>query len=405
MVLGQGRLTYSPSLDGLRAVACIAVATRHAGLPVPGGYLGVTIFFVLSGYLITTLLLEEVQGVDLRGFWRRRVWRIAPLLVTVSTIGLAVALVVGHHDTVIGGLGSFTLGLNWLVVQDPEAAGLLNGNWSVMVEEQFYLAWPLVIVATAGVRRPVLLASVIAGAVTVAAWRYHLASEGWERTWFGTDTQLDGLLVGAAVALGAVAHSRALAVAAAWVIGWALVTAEPGVDSARFVIPAVIVATAVLLPFLRDHPRLLGGPLPAIGRRSYGLYLWGGPIMYLAAHTLELEPVVAFVVGGAATAVVAEVTYRWVEVPLRRRGRSAAEHRGRQPGVAGAPVGVVGPVGRVPAVQLAVVDDHRAVSVNEHAGAIDAAGIPARHRLLHDRAAADLERVAGGVAGKVEGAL
>jgi peptidoglycan/LPS O-acetylase OafA/YrhL len=329
---GSPRLPYSPGFDGLRAVAALAVMLFHLNLfHVTGGFLGVSVFFCLSGFLITSLLLEELRGagrIDLRAFWRRRVFRIMPLLATVTAVCVVWALFNGSelaHQTLTGALTSALFVTNLVVAHDPAAAGLLNGNWSVVFEEQFYLVWPvLLMVLWRRVRRETTLAWLAAGAaLLVMAHRYMLApSVEWTRLWFGPDTQVDAVLVGCAVVLGFQCRVRAISVGAGVALMSFLFFANATPVAAQQVIPATVVSTALLLPYLKDHAGVFGWrPLVALGKRSYGFYLWGGPIGYLVQHTFDLPSLVRLAVALTATLAVSEITYRGIEVPLRRLGR------------------------------------------------------------------------------------
>src|SRR5215472_14479131 len=202
-------------LDGIRALAVLAVLATHAGIPfLPGGFVGVDVFFVLSGFLITSLLFDQlsVKGrIDLGGFWTRRARRLLPaaLVMIVAVVAarplfipdsvgalrwdaIATALWSGNWRWALQGTNYFAQG----VTPSP-----LQHTWSLAVEEQFYLVWPLLLVAARVARRRRLLALSLAGVVVSALATYVLArvaSPG--RVYFGTDTRAQELLVGAALA-------------------------------------------------------------------------------------------------------------------------------------------------------------------------------------------------------------
>ena len=327
------RLPYAPALDGLRAVACLSVMLYHAGV-LPGGFLGVDVFFTLSGFLITSLLLAELRAdgaVDLRAFWRRRLFRILPLLATVSLTlavwGVSHGGAVGRA-TVSGALASLLFGVNWLVTRGAEAAGALTANWSVAVEEQFYLVWPLALTVLVRLRRAEKTLALVVAAVAVALAVHRVAVvPHWEasRIWFGSDTQADGLLAGCAVALGLQCRSRLTAgVAAAGLVALLLFSGENSFTY-QWGLPLTTLCTALILPVLADHGGWLAGRLlRAVGRRSYGLYLWGSAINFLALDVYGLHGARLMVVAFPATFLITEVTYRLVEVPLRRLGHRPA---------------------------------------------------------------------------------
>ena len=325
------RLAYAPALDGLRAVACLSVMLYHVKV-LTGGFLGVDVFFTLSGFLITSLLLDELRaggGVDLRAFWRRRVYRIVPLLVTVSATLFAWAVLSTSSQaqrTMVGAATSLLFVVNWVAANHVGSAGALVANWSVALEEQFYLVWPLLLGGLWWWRRSEqALAWMVAGAAAVLAVHRATAVGGWgvARVWFGPDTQADALLAGCAVALGLRCRSRrAGQVALVGLIALLGLAVDGSPFTMRWLVPATILCTALLLPVLADHGGWLAwAPLRAVGRRSYGLYLWGTPISFLAYEVYGLRGLPLLAVAFAATFAVTEVTYRFVEMPLRRLGR------------------------------------------------------------------------------------
>ena len=338
------RLTYAPALDGLRALSCLAVMLYHAGY-LPGGFLGVDIFFTLSGFLITSLLVEELRAtgtVDLRAFWRRRIFRIVPLFATVSVTwfvwGWAAHSRAGD-ETIVGALAGLLFVTNWLLSTHPLTVGALGAGWSVAAEEQFYVLWPLILTALALVLRTERRVAAAAGAAALllAAHRYAMAPHvPWARVWHGVETQADTLLVGCAVALGWRCTSRLVARASgAILVGLLLLAHDNRPITAQLILPAVALCTALLIPTLQEHSGWLTQPLlRAVGKRSYGLYLWSYPITYLVAKVHDVHgPVVPLLVF-PATFLVTEVTYRLVELPLRRLGRRAPR---RSPASAPAP--------------------------------------------------------------------
>jgi peptidoglycan/LPS O-acetylase OafA/YrhL len=340
------RLTYAPALDGLRAIACLSVMLYHARY-LPGGFLGVDIFFTLSGFLITTLLLEELRGetgaVDLRAFWRRRVYRIVPLLATVSVTLFVWACAHGSavgQATISGALWSLLFVANWAASHQTDAGGALTANWSVSMEEQFYLVWPALFSVLYRWRRSERVVAAVVGtvAIALAVHRFAIApSADYNRVWFGLDTQADAILAGCAVALGWRCRSKI----APWLggigLGALLAFSTNGVFTLQWLLPATTVCTAMLLPFLAERGGWLAwGPLPAIGKRSYGLYLWGSAVNFLAFNVYGLRGATLAVVVFAATFLLTELTYRLVERPLRQLGRSAVR---RSPASATAPAG------------------------------------------------------------------
>ena len=221
---GGVRLPYVPGLDGLRALAVIAVLLYHAGPRwAPGGFLGVEVFFVISGYLITSLLLAEWRQrgrIDLAAFWVGRARRLLPALYVLLVVTLAFAVlflpeeVAGLRLDALAAVGYVT---NWYLVLGQESyfeavgrPSLLQHLWSLAIEEQFYLLWPLLFAAGMSLgtrrwwRRRLLLAALAAlvGAAASALLMTVLYGTGVEpsRLYYGTDTRATGLLVGAALA-------------------------------------------------------------------------------------------------------------------------------------------------------------------------------------------------------------
>nr|MDQ2998053.1 acyltransferase [Chloroflexota bacterium] len=211
------RLPYLPGLDGLRALAVAAVLLYHAEIGVVGGFLGVELFFVLSGFLITALLFAEWQQhgrIQLAAFWMRRVRRLLPalLLLLAGTFALAWLLVPDELARLrADALAALGYVMNWRLVLSQQSyfdpmirPSLLQNLWSLAIEEQFYLLWPLLfIVGMRYLRRSGLLAatlSLAAASVALMAWLYQPGADP-SRMYYGTDTRAAGLLLGAALAL------------------------------------------------------------------------------------------------------------------------------------------------------------------------------------------------------------
>jgi peptidoglycan/LPS O-acetylase OafA/YrhL len=211
---------YQPTLDGIRAIAVVAVLLYHADLRwLPGGFLGVDVFFVVSGYLITSLLVEERRGsmtTDLKGFWLRRAKRLLPALfamlgVTCAYAAVAVPDALYRLRTDV--LAAATYSTNWSLIASKqsyfEALGrppLLRHLWSLAVEEQWYLLWPLVFVVAMGLvrgRTERLVLPVLLAAVASSVWMAVVFDPSGDasRAYFGTDTRASGLLIGAAAAM------------------------------------------------------------------------------------------------------------------------------------------------------------------------------------------------------------
>lgn len=349
------RLTYQPALDGLRGVAVLWVLLYHGAVRwARGGFLGVDVFFVLSGYLITALLLTEWRAhgtVDLRAFWARRARRLLPalLVLMVAVAGLAPLLTSAASRGRLRGDGLATLFYvaNWRFVFSGHsyfdqfaAPSPLRHAWSLGVEEQWYLAWPLLVAGglrlVKGRSRALLVATVVlgAGSALLMAWLTHPSGDP-SRVYYGTDTRAQALLAGAALALALgtrhLGGAARAAVATMGVIG-AVVLAGLVVrtsDADRWLYHGgyalVAVATvSVIAAAVQPGPNpvrspLSLAPLRAVGRISYGLYLWHWPLyLVLTPARTGLDGVPLLALRLAVTLAVAVLSWHLVESPLRR---------------------------------------------------------------------------------------
>ena len=310
------RIGHLPALDGLRAVAVIAVFLFHAGV-IRGGFVGVDVFFVVSGFLITALSLTEIEesgGLALGAFWARRARRLLPavfllcLVVVVASASLGGGFARRVNRDVFSTLGYIA---NWTRVGEGhdyfaqyETPSLLEHAWSLAIEEQFYVIWPLVLIAATWLARRcrwrmrpvvgVVAVMIAAGSVALAWWWSH-DGVGLNRLYYGTDTRAVGLALGAAAACvvsnGPATGSRrigrietaAAGVGAIVLVGLALMIdgRERWLYGPGFLVIAV--ASAVVVTAASGHGivrRLLSAPaLVAIGRVSYGIYLWHWPVI------------------------------------------------------------------------------------------------------------------------------
>ena len=348
-VANAPHIAYRPGLDGLRALAVAAVFLYHARIDwLPGGFLGVDLFFVLSGYLITSLLLVEWEArnrIDLRRFWLRRARRLLPALVVVVLASLALAAIFARQDlahTRSDAVSSLLYYTNWHEIIANHSYFNLMGNpsllqhtWSLAIEEQFYIVWPLLLVpclVLVGRKRLPML--VIAGIAASAALMWILYNPGADpsRVYYGTDTRAFLLLMGILLALvwpwierlrQAVPLLELLGVSA--LVGAVLLflrmhefnpTLFRGGDLAAAFCFAVLVA-AVAHPKTGIGEALGVAPLRWVGERSYGIYLWHWPIIVLIAG-VNARPSVGIVVAEAALILaVAALSFKYVEQPIR----------------------------------------------------------------------------------------
>lgn len=343
--------THVAALDGLRGVAVAAVVAYHVRPDwVPGGFLGVDLFFVLSGYLITSLLLEEHERagrVDLLAFAGRRLRRLLPAVLVVVMATAVYVNARGDFGEIERmrrhGLATIGYVANWLFILDGDSyfadvvgPSMLRHVWSLAIEEQFYLLWPLATWAAlrlAG-RRGVAAVALGVGTVSVVLMALWFEAADPSRVYFGTDTRIFEPLVGAAVA--AVLPLRAAkpsvivrfggGAAAVWLAAVLLVDDRwdgfyrGGALAIAGVVAVVLVAATVDGRLAR---LLAWRPLVALGAISYGVYLWHWPLLIGARREGWTGPWAdALVV--VATLVVSAASHRLVETPIRRSTRLVA---------------------------------------------------------------------------------
>jgi peptidoglycan/LPS O-acetylase OafA/YrhL len=299
------RLAYRPDLDGLRAIAVGLVILSHARLAIfaNGGDVGVTVFFVLSGWLITTLLLAERERtgrIDLPAFYGRRVRRLGPALLLLLVVVLVLD-VVGGWPTIALSIGSTLFYVSNWVQATGTSVGFLGHTWSLSIEEQFYLAWPTILILM-GARK----AGVIAAALVILITIVRIPADG-PFEYFSTFTRGDAVLVGCVLAI---ARVRLPAWTAVIGLGAILILACLGMPHDVGIPLVILAAAAVVCSVWRPL-----GRLAPMGKRAYGLYLWNWPLAILFGP-LAIP----------LTFVAAEVSWRLVELPInRRRERPSGE--------------------------------------------------------------------------------
>jgi len=354
-----------PGLDGLRGIAVLAVIIYHADVSLlVGGFLGVDVFFVLSGFLITSLLIEELtqtNTVDRARFYMRRIRRLMPalflvLFFSVLVSGLFVFDAAYHVRRDLPWAITFVLNWSYLFFEQSYFVNisrppLLQHLWSLSVEEQFYVIWPILLVALYKVKignlSPRVKIFIVSATLAIAstAWMIYLSvTNGYpipndpSRVYFGTDTHAMGLLVGCAAAAmwrneklnSRLTPDRTTALNALGVFSLAglayffVFVSELNQFLYRggFLVLSLLTASLVLVA---AHPGLkfgafLGNPvLKWFGDRSYGIYLWHWPIFVLMRSGIDIqwaEPI-AFAVKVTIVLVVADLSYRFVEMPIR----------------------------------------------------------------------------------------
>ena len=323
--MAQTKIRYLPALDGLRALAVAGVICYHGGLAwAGGGFLGVDAFFVLSGYLITTLLLREwyssstgternpVGRIDLKAFWGRRARRLLPAMLLVLGAVAVYAVIIAAPDELrtirADGISSLFYVANWRFIFSGQsyfaqfgAPSPLKHFWSLAIEEQFYLLWPLLVFGILRWRRGSLralatFAAALAAGSAVLMYVLYQPGQDPSRVYYGTDTRASSLLVGALLAMlmlkRPVVERRPARLAlhtggivAALVLGywWSIATEHSDwLYRGGFVVAALLVAL-VVASITQPEPGPLGrllslAPLRFVGRISYGLYLWHWPV-------------------------------------------------------------------------------------------------------------------------------
>ena len=352
-------LGRSPALDGLRGLALVWVVTYHftsSRGPFPGGWVGLDVFFVLSGFLITAMLLDELRThgrLSLPMFYARRACRLLPALLVMLGVWTVLLLVFSDSTwfaATPGGDGSggpvdisaalgqvgitLAYGANWVYALGSGDAPLAH-LWSLAVEEQFYVIWPLVVLLLVKlpVARRVWPVLALAAVSATLPFVYYDGGLGTDRIYFGTDTRAVGMLLGAVAALAW--HRRRSTgrpswrpTARAWagftaIVAFLLLVGNGPVKS--LIGPAVMAVAAMqVVPYLVDRPSsrlaqgLDGKVLVWLGQRSYAVYLWH----YLLATWLNpLPSLVSIPVGVALSLALAWASWRWIESPALRYSR------------------------------------------------------------------------------------
>ncbi len=364
------RLAYLPALDGVRACAVVAVMMFHGGIPhMDGGFMGVDTFFVLSGFLITSLLIGEWRQtltVKLGAFWARRARRLLPALLLMMLFVAFFASVIVPKGTYgalrLDALATLLYVSNWHFIlvnsnyfNETAASSPLLHTWSLAVEEQFYVVWPLVVLGVLHFTRSLraLFALCCAAAIGSAVWMYHVYDGGLHtnRAYLGTDTRSQCLFIGCALAVGLVLLTQSrheegrLAKAELWrpestagrlfcgvlgVIGaagavalWVLTTSTSTFPysggffliglSVAAVILAAVAAPRSIVPWLLSR-----SAIRYVGRISYGLYIWHWPIFIWLDHARTgLYGYELFALRVLVTFAVSVVSFHLVERPIR----------------------------------------------------------------------------------------
>jgi len=358
---GKIGIRHISSIDGLRAIAVTAVVLYHLGISwIPGGFLGVDLFFVISGYVITRLILDSINqssALDLRAFYAARIRRIYPGLIfmiicTILFIGVwapeAIKRFLADLPYVLSGT------MNWSLVarhQDYfETVGrppLLQHTWSLAVELQYYLIWPLILLAVLkyfgkkNIARIALIIAMVSG-VTLFFVSFQLDQSNAQQVshiYFGTDTHSIGLFLGSALAvswipqnLSADIEKRAQDVIdAIGVIGLlGLITAflfidEKNANLYQIAFPLAgffgcLVIISLVHPASRFAPLISSAPFRWVGQRSYGIYIWHWVIFQVTRPSVDLtgQTWALYLARVLLVLALADISLRWVEIPFRQ---------------------------------------------------------------------------------------
>lgn len=314
-----------PALDGLRAIAVLLVLLTHAGVPhlEQAGAVGVTLFFVLSGFLITRLLMEERErtgGINFRRFYARRARRLLPALVALLVFDGLIRALSGQSLIPVAVAATYTANIA------PSAFGVmlreLEHTWSLALEEQFYLLWPALMVVL--VRTRFALPALVTGALASAALRVGLWAGGADaaRVYIAPDTRADALLVGCLLGLTINnLHRPGRFTAAAAAVALAFVCTLGYVGILWALLPAAVCGAVLVAWSLEHRGWLASRPLVFVGRVSYGLYLWHYPVALVVREHLGVAGLPVTV---ALSFLLAVVSWHVIERPFLRPGAGMA---------------------------------------------------------------------------------
>jgi len=354
-------IQYIPAIDGLRALAVIAVMFYHLGFSwIPGGFLGVDLFFVISGYVITRMLLDSIAqsgGLDLRGFYLARLRRLLPALLFMLTTTV-IAVGIWAPDTIkrllVDTPFALTGTINWWLVANEqdyfESIGrppLLQHTWSLAVEAQFYLIWPLIlyfILKKFGKKHIPVAALSIAAASGIALLLVSVSIDAANASkvshvYFGTDTHSIGLFLGAALAVSWIPQNFRVEISrkgqnfidGIGVIGFIGILAtflfidasNPAMYKIAFPLAGIFgaaIIASIVHPASRFAPVLQNKVLLWIGERSYAIYLWHWVIFQVTRPTVDLagQAWALYSLRILIVFALADISLRYIELPIRR---------------------------------------------------------------------------------------
>lgn len=324
-------MRYNPALDGLRAIAVVMVVAFHTNVPfVRGGMIGVDIFFVISGYLITGILRSELVktgSIDLRDFYARRLWRLMPALVLAMAGTYLFYRIVRPYTNINGDIIASLLYYADYRIALAHFPTTIKHTWSLAVEMQFYLVWPLFLLATRHMDDRALLRLLLVLFAAATIWRCLnvMALSDWNRSYYSFDTRLSGLLLGAALAVsgwqqrtsattadrigaGALLLLTILCISLQWKYTPSLTTG---------VLLAELAALALIMGLWVERSiaaKALSAPwLVYVGKLSYAIYLWHYGLAVVLRH--ELTPALSFPITLVAATALSALSFHYVETP------------------------------------------------------------------------------------------
>ena len=348
---------YFPALDGLRGILALGVITAHCNIAwFPGAPIMMELFFVVSGFLITSILLREVEKtgtVSLLKFWKRRLLRLSPaLVVAVSTTFVVSFFIVDDMWPILAdGLSSILYYSNWTKLYDYHYPTIFGQTWSLSIEEQFYLIWPtlLTLVLFFRLRTYQIVFLLLLLAVVTTLWRHYLISQEvpWSRVYYALETRMDAFVMGAILAMsfGVVRHwshntwwhyflyACSLALIVLFIIGRPF-------EITYFIWQqsmAIVLSAAAILLLTSPRGSLLkrlcsSRVMVYLGERCYGLYLWHWPIIWLLLTETDVSKVTIVLITFPLTILLSALSYTYIEMPflskkpatLRARKKSAS---------------------------------------------------------------------------------
>jgi peptidoglycan/LPS O-acetylase OafA/YrhL len=337
--------SYRKDLDGLRAIAIISGCAFHTGFGFKGGFVGAEIFFAVSGFLITFLLLSEYTKkgkIGLVGFWSRRAKRLFPglvVMILLSTVAMGFVLLPGEALSFkASAFWSLLYGANWHLLESGQTyvgaafteSSPLRHMWSLAVEEQFYLVWPIILIVIFAFKKNIKLVLGILILISVIYTQYLVFNGGGNRIYYDTFARVYELLVGAYAAVlvwqgfKVKKYANGLSYLSIFVLGVLLVISN---DGSSLFFPwgslLAVLATSVIIVSLDEHENLLKKLLSSramryVGVRAYGIFLYHMPVLVLVPRFSDYNRVINLVIAVMATFILAILSFKFVEDPIRK---------------------------------------------------------------------------------------